>query len=53
MVGYGSNFTQTTVVEFKSDFNVTEYTKGNGYEQVKYLQFCICLLLLEVLFLCN
>ncbi|PON91957.1 Glyoxalase I [Trema orientale] len=34
MVGYGSNLTQTTVVELKSDFNVTEYTKGNGYEQL-------------------
>ncbi|PRQ31888.1 putative lactoylglutathione lyase [Rosa chinensis] len=34
MVGYGSNYTQTTVIELKYNFNVTEYTKGNGYAQV-------------------
>ncbi|KAB1215183.1 Lactoylglutathione lyase [Morella rubra] len=34
MVGYGSNLTQTVVVELKYNYNVTEYTKGNAYEQV-------------------
>ena len=34
MVGYGPDLGQP-VVEFKTDFNATEYTKGNGYEQVK------------------
>ena len=34
MVGYGPDLGQP-VVEFKTDFNATEYTKGNGYEKVK------------------
>ncbi|XP_050369816.1 lactoylglutathione lyase GLX1-like [Argentina anserina] len=34
MVGYGTNYTQTVVIELKYNFNVTEYTKGNGYAQV-------------------
>ncbi|OWM88775.1 hypothetical protein CDL15_Pgr002542 [Punica granatum] len=31
MVGYGSDQTQTTVIELKYNYNVTEYTEGNGY----------------------
>nr|XP_023902339.1 lactoylglutathione lyase GLX1-like [Quercus suber]POE48197.1 lactoylglutathione lyase [Quercus suber] len=34
MVGYGSNLTQTTVLELRYNYNVTEYTKGDGYAQV-------------------
>ncbi|KAG2678107.1 hypothetical protein I3760_12G128000 [Carya illinoinensis] len=34
MVGYGSNRTQTTVLELKYNYNVTEYTNGNGYAEV-------------------
>ncbi|PRQ31884.1 putative lactoylglutathione lyase [Rosa chinensis] len=34
MVGYGSNYTQTTVIELQYNYNVTDYTKGNGYAQV-------------------
>ncbi|KAL3733477.1 hypothetical protein ACJRO7_022926 [Eucalyptus globulus] len=33
MVGYGSDQTQTTVIELKYDYNVTEYTAGNAYVQ--------------------
>ncbi|KAL3733474.1 hypothetical protein ACJRO7_022923 [Eucalyptus globulus] len=31
MVGYGSDQTQTTVLELKYDYNVTELTAGNAY----------------------
>ncbi|XP_050371724.1 lactoylglutathione lyase GLX1-like [Argentina anserina] len=31
MVGYGSDFTKTTIIELKYNYNVIEYTKGNGY----------------------
>ncbi|XP_030453662.1 lactoylglutathione lyase GLX1-like isoform X1 [Syzygium oleosum] len=31
MVGYGSDQTQTTVIELKYNYNVTEYTAGNAY----------------------
>ncbi|GLU23712.1 hypothetical protein SLE2022_396990 [Rubroshorea leprosula] len=34
MMAYGSNLTQTTAVELKYNYNVTEYTTGNGYVQV-------------------
>ncbi|XP_021288557.1 putative lactoylglutathione lyase [Herrania umbratica] len=34
MVGYGSNLTQITTVELRYNYNVTEYTQGNGYVQV-------------------
>ncbi|XP_040990452.1 lactoylglutathione lyase GLX1-like isoform X1 [Juglans microcarpa x Juglans regia] len=34
MVGYGSNLTRTTVLELKYNYNVTEYTRGNGYAEV-------------------
>ncbi|WRX28479.1 Glyoxalase/fosfomycin resistance/dioxygenase domain - like 7 [Theobroma cacao] len=34
MVGYGSNLTQITTVELRYNYNVTEYTEGNGYVQV-------------------
>lgn len=34
MVGYGDDFTQTTIIELKYNYNVTEYTKGNGYAMV-------------------
>ena len=48
MVGYGPDLSQS-VVEFKSDFNATEYTKGNGYEKVGkvfffFILFYYCLL---------
>ncbi|KAF8024034.1 hypothetical protein BT93_F1287 [Corymbia citriodora subsp. variegata] len=33
MVGYGSDQTQTTVIELKYNYNVTEYTAGNAYIQ--------------------
>ncbi|XP_018730799.2 lactoylglutathione lyase GLX1-like [Eucalyptus grandis] len=33
MVGYGSDQTQTTVIELKHNYNVTEYTAGNAYVQ--------------------
>lgn len=41
MLGYGSNLTQTVVVELKYNYNVTEYTKGNAYEQVSYIEITI------------
>ncbi|KAI5333763.1 hypothetical protein L3X38_023895 [Prunus dulcis] len=34
MLGYGSNFTETTIIELKYNYNVTQYTRGNGYAQV-------------------
>ncbi|KAK3423986.1 hypothetical protein EUGRSUZ_F00747 [Eucalyptus grandis] len=34
MVGYGSDQTQTTVLELKYDYNVTELTAGNAYVHV-------------------
>ncbi|RXI03476.1 hypothetical protein DVH24_004128 [Malus domestica] len=34
MVGYGSNLTQTVVIELKYNYNVTAYRRGNGYAQV-------------------
>ncbi|KAK9907201.1 hypothetical protein M0R45_002203 [Rubus argutus] len=34
MVGYGSDFLQTTIIELKYKYNVKEYTKGNGYAMV-------------------
>ncbi|KAG6685807.1 hypothetical protein I3842_12G130100 [Carya illinoinensis] len=34
MVAYGSNLTQTTAVELKYNYNVTEYTRGNGYTEL-------------------
>lgn len=39
MVGYGSDFLQTTIIELKYKYNVKEYTKGNGYAMVSYTQF--------------
>lgn len=34
MVGYGSNESQTAVIELKYNYNVTEYTEGDGYINV-------------------
>ncbi|OMO83498.1 hypothetical protein CCACVL1_11378 [Corchorus capsularis] len=34
ILGYGTNFTQITSVELQYNYNVTKYTKGNGYIQV-------------------
>ncbi|XP_008226879.1 PREDICTED: putative lactoylglutathione lyase isoform X2 [Prunus mume] len=34
MLGYGSNFTETTIIELKYNYNVTQCTRGNGYAQV-------------------
>ncbi|KAI6687517.1 hypothetical protein NL676_024345 [Syzygium grande] len=39
MVGYGSDQTQTTVIELKYNFNMTEYTTGNAYVQVSEMNF--------------
>lgn len=39
MVGYGSDFLQTTIIELKYKYNVKEYTKGNGYAMVSYTQY--------------
>jgi len=41
VVGYGSNLTQTTVLELRYDYNVTEYTKGDGYAQVSCIGFSL------------
>ena len=41
MVGYGSNLTQTTVIELRYNYNVTEYTKGDGYAQVCCIGFSL------------
>ena len=46
MVGYGPDWSKP-VVEFKSDFNATEYTKGNGYEKVG---FCLSFRFFLILF---
>ena len=35
MMGYGDDETKTTVLELTYNYGVTEYTKGNGYGQVK------------------
>ncbi|KAK9268440.1 hypothetical protein L1049_000190 [Liquidambar formosana] len=34
MVGYGDDLNQTTVIELRYNYNVTEYTQGNAYSQV-------------------
>ncbi|XP_056172944.1 lactoylglutathione lyase-like [Syzygium oleosum] len=31
MVGYGTDYTQTVVIELRYNYNVTEYTAGNAY----------------------
>lgn len=41
MVGYGSKLTQTTVLELRYNYNVTEYTKGDGYAQVSRIGFSL------------
>lgn len=35
MVGYGEEEQKITVLELTYNYGVTEYTKGNGYAQVR------------------